>query len=179
MIVLNLNSDGFPNGHETTSPGERNLCVVNIYTQNLFGNKYTKHNRKTGCLCHNRKSPDGIFDEQTLLEIKCPVPSSSWSTLHQLFESGKYDVGKDENGDLVVKEKGIRGIYLQLQLTMYCTGLKQCKLLVWMGVDEHKYIDILYNETYVNNQVTRLKNFYVKKLLPCLVNEIQDDRLMT
>ncbi|VDH95196.1 Hypothetical predicted protein [Mytilus galloprovincialis] len=112
-------------------------------------------------------SPDGIFDGQTLLEIKCPVPSSSWSTLDQLFESGKYDVGKDENGDLVVKEKGSRGIYLQVQLTMYCTGLKQCKLLVWLGVDEHKYIDILYNETYVNNQVTRLKTFYVKKLLPC------------
>ncbi|CAG2253607.1 unnamed protein product [Mytilus edulis] len=123
-------------------------------------------------------SPDGIFDGQTLLEIKCPVPSSSWSTLDQLFESGKYDVGKDENGDLVVKEKGSRGIYLQVQLTLYCTGLKQCKLLVWLGVDEHKYIDILYNETYVNNQVTRLKTFYVKKLLPCLVNEIQDDRLM-
>ncbi|CAC5396800.1 PABPC [Mytilus coruscus] len=65
----------------------------------------------------------GMFDEQTLLEIKCPVPSSSWSILDQLFESGKYDVCKDENGDLVVKEKRSRGISLQDQLTMYCTGL--------------------------------------------------------
>ncbi|CAC5412037.1 unnamed protein product [Mytilus coruscus] len=55
-------------------------------------------------------SPDGIFDGQTLLEIKCPVPSSSWSTLDQLFESGKYDVGKDENGDLVVKEREQRNL---------------------------------------------------------------------
>ncbi|XP_076103709.1 uncharacterized protein LOC143072585 [Mytilus galloprovincialis] len=167
----------------------------------FVGNKFTKHGQqgeidakvylnsnghqvqeKGICVSQQENwlsaSPDGIFDGQTLLEIKCPVPSSSWSTLDQLFESGKYDVGKDENGDLVVKEKGSRGIYLQVQLTMYCTGLKQCKLLVWLGVDEHKYIDILYNETYVNNQVTRLKTFYVKKLLPCLVNEIQDDRLM-
>ncbi|CAC5376654.1 unnamed protein product [Mytilus coruscus] len=159
----------------------------------FVGNKYTKHGQqgeidakvylksnghqvqeKGICVSQQENwlsaSPDGIFDGQTLLEIECSVPFSSWSTLDQLFESGKYDVGKDENGDLVVKEKGSRGIYLQVQLTMYCTGLKQCKLLVWLGVDEHTYIDILYNETYVNNQVTRLKNFYVKKLLPCLVN---------
>ncbi|CAC5394241.1 DDX58 [Mytilus coruscus] len=108
-------------------------------------------------------SPDGIFDGRTLLEIKCPVPSTSWSTLDQLFESGKYDVGKDENGDLVVKEKGSRGIYLQVQLTMYCMGLKQCKLLVWLGVDEHRYIDILYDETVcdaVNDGMTsHIKTF--------------------
>lgn len=41
-------------------------------------------------------SPDEIFYGQALLEIKCPLPCSSWSTLDQFFESGKYDVGKYE-----------------------------------------------------------------------------------
>ena len=39
-------------------------------------------------------SPDGVFDGQTLLKVKCPVPTSNWTTLDQLFTSGKYDVGK-------------------------------------------------------------------------------------
>jgi hypothetical protein len=41
----------------------------------------------------------------TLLEVKCPVPTSNWTTLDQLFTSGKYDVGKNENGDFTLKEK--------------------------------------------------------------------------
>ena len=36
----------------------------------------------------------GVFDGQTLLKVKCPVPTSNWTTLDQLYTSGKYDVGK-------------------------------------------------------------------------------------
>jgi hypothetical protein len=58
------------------------------------------------------------------------VPTSNWTTLDQLFTSGKYDVEKNENGDFTLKEKGGRGIFQQIQLTMYCTGLRKCKLLI-------------------------------------------------
>jgi hypothetical protein len=61
------------------------------------------------------------------------VPTSNWTTLDQLFTSGKYDVGKNENGDFTLKEKGGRGFFQQIQLTMYCTGLRKCKLLIWLS----------------------------------------------
>jgi hypothetical protein len=106
------------------------------------------------------------------------VPTSNWTTLDQLFTSGKYDVGKNENGDFTLKEKGGRGFFQQIQLTMYCTGLRKCKLLIWLSADDHKFVDVFYDETYIINHVNRLRNFYAKKLLPCIVDEIQEDRLM-
>jgi hypothetical protein len=42
------------------------------------------------------------------------VPTSNWTTLDQLFTSGKYDVEKNENGDLTLKEKGGRGIFVSI-----------------------------------------------------------------
>ena len=56
----------------------------------------TKYEEKGPCVSHENwssASPDGIFDGQTLLKLKCPVPTSNWTTLDQLFTSGKY-VGK-------------------------------------------------------------------------------------
>jgi hypothetical protein len=44
--------------------------------------------------------------------------------------------------------------------------------------DDHKFVDVFYDETYIINHVTRLRNFYAKKPLPCIVDEIQEDRLM-
>ena len=167
----------------------------------FVGNKFTKHGQqgevdakvflntnghqiqeKGLCVSQHENwlsaSPDGVFDGQTLLEVKCPVPTSNWTTLDQLFTSGKYDVGKNENGDFTLKEKGGRGFFQQIQLTMYCTGLRKCKLLIWLSADDHKFVDVFYDETYIINHVNRLRNFYAKKLLPCIVDEIQEDRLM-
>ena len=167
----------------------------------FVGNKFTKHGQQGEVdakvflntnghqiqekgLCVSQQenwlsaSPDGVFDGQTLLEVKCPVPTSNWTTLDQLFTSGKYDVGKNENGDFTLKEKGGIGFFQQIQLTMYCTGLRKCKLLIWLSADDHKFVDVFYDETYIINHVTRLRNFYAKKLLPCIVDEIQEDRLM-
>ena len=44
--------------------------------------------------------------------------------------------------------------------------------------DDHKFVDVFYDETYIINHVTILRNFYAKKPLPCIVDEIQEDRLM-
>ncbi|CAC5416871.1 unnamed protein product [Mytilus coruscus] len=38
-------------------------------------------------------SPDGILNGDTLLEVKCPVPTK-WNTLEELINGGKYDVIK-------------------------------------------------------------------------------------
>ena len=121
-------------------------------------------------------SPDGIIDQDTLLEIKSPFPEK-WSTLDELISAGKYDVIATENG-YQLKTKGSRGFYSQMQLTMYCTGLRKCKLLLWRCSDDHKLIDIDYNQIYVENQIERLKKFYFTKMLHRIVDDVDSDRLI-
>jgi hypothetical protein len=50
--------------------------------------------------------------------------------------------------------------------------------LIWLSADDHTFVDVFYDETYIINHVNRLRNCYAKKLLPCIVDEIQEDRLM-
>jgi hypothetical protein len=43
---------------------------------------------------------------------------------------------------------------------MYCTGLRKCKLLIWLSADDHKFVDVFYDETYIINHVNRLRNWW-------------------
>ncbi|XP_071144096.1 uncharacterized protein [Mytilus edulis] len=167
----------------------------------FIGNKFTKHGQEgetaaKGYLLTNghrviekgtyvssernwlSASPDGILNDDTLLEIKCTVPSAKWTTLNELFTGQKYDVQMNNNGILVLKVKGNRGFFLQIQLTMFCTELRKCKLLIWLNPDEFQFIEVPYDEQYVCEHVARLRTFYFKKMMNIIVDEIEDDRLV-
>ena len=82
-------------------------------------------------------SPDGILNEDTILEVKCPLPMpNKWTSLDELISGGKYDVIKS-HGQYKLKVKGSRGYYLQIQLTMYCTGQYKARLCVWRCPDDY------------------------------------------
>ncbi|CAG2227127.1 unnamed protein product [Mytilus edulis] len=113
-------------------------------------------------------SPDGILNDDTLLEIKSPVPSAKWTTLNELFTGQTYDAHMSDNGILV----------LQIQLTMFCTRVRKCKLLIWLNPDEFQFIEVPYDEQYVCEHVARKRKFYFKKMMNIIVDEIEDDRLV-
>ncbi|VDI48025.1 Hypothetical predicted protein [Mytilus galloprovincialis] len=121
-------------------------------------------------------SSDGILNGDTLLEVKCPVPTK-WNTLEELINGGKYDVIKTTEGHYQIKVKGSRGYYMQIQLTMYCTGLRKGKLYLWRCPDDFILINVDYDQEYVREQVQRLKDFYVRKMIPRIVDEVDSDRL--
>lgn len=123
-------------------------------------------------------SPDGIINGDTVLEIKCPVPTTKWSTLIELFHSKKYDVFINQAGNVELNVKGPKGFYMQVQLTMFCTGLKKCKLLIWLSPNDFKFIDVKYDETFVRDNVNRLRSFYAKKMTNRIVDEVEEDRLV-
>ena len=131
-------------------------------------------------MCRLRKtaSPDGILNGDNVLEIKCPVPTTKWSTLNELFHSKKYDVFINQAGNVELNVKGTRGFYMQVQLTMFCTGLKKCKLLIWLSPNDFKFIDVKYDDTFVRDNVNRLRSFYAKKMMNRIVDEIEEDRLV-
>ena len=175
-----------------------NFVREHLYPK-FIGNKFTKHGQENEILAKeflvsngynieetglhvspNEKwlsaSPDGILDGDTVLEIKSPFPSSKWTNLKELFLSNKYDVCCG-NDSVFLKEKGNRGYYMQTQLTMFCTGLRKCKLLVWVNPHDFQFVDVEYNLAYINEHLNRLRTFYIKKMLPRIADEFEEDRL--
>lgn len=123
-------------------------------------------------------SPDGILNGDTLLEIKCPMPvPNKWNTIEELINGGKYEVIKTTEGQCKLKVKGSRGYFMQMQLTMFCTGLQKSKLCVWRCPLDFVLIDIDYDQNYVEEHIQRLKEFYIRKMLPRIVDEIDNERL--
>lgn len=111
-------------------------------------------------------SPDSVTACGALVEVKCPVLQDK-------------DLKKTQACDIAfvqdkpeLQHKGSRGYYMQVQLTMFCTGLRKCVFFVW---SEHKHllVDVIYNEKYVQDVVCRLKSFYFSPMLPRLVDDFK------
>ncbi len=73
--------------------------------------------------------PDGIVNGMELLEIKCPVPKNTTTSLSDNFTRNNSDI-KVVDGKPELQKNGVRGYYRQIQLGMFCTGLRMAKLLV-------------------------------------------------
>lgn len=61
-------------------------------------------------------------------------------------------------------------IFFQIQLTMLCTGLKSCKLVIWTAND-HLELDIPFDQNYAEKEIHHLRQFYFNHMLPALVDE--------
>ncbi|XP_060586523.1 uncharacterized protein LOC132742209 [Ruditapes philippinarum] len=115
-------------------------------------------------------SPDGIIDNSTILEIKCPT-----RPLKELINSGKYDVVM-EAGEPKLSAKGKNGYYLQVQIAMFCTQTILCKFVLWTP-DDKCIIDVPYNEQVVSNILPRIRDFYFRHILIRLSDEYESVRL--
>jgi len=115
-------------------------------------------------------SPDGIINDKTILEIKCPT-----KPIQELLSSGKYDV-VITNGEPELSPKGANGYYYQVQLGMFCTKTDLCKFLVWTPV-QSIVVDVKYNKEFVNAILPRVRRFYFNHLLVRIVDECHFKRL--
>ncbi|CAI5685839.1 unnamed protein product [Oreochromis niloticus] len=112
-------------------------------------------------------SPDGVIDSDVLLEIKCPVPT--YPSLTEQLTQKCSDI-KLVDGELQLQKTGSRGYYMQVQLTMFCTGLKTATLVIWTPSEQVSFT-VQYDEAFVKEQVKRLRGFYFSYFLPRLVEE--------
>lgn len=115
-------------------------------------------------------SPDRVLNSEELLEIKFPLLKSDESLENQ-FRSQRYDV-RMEKGTPQLQPNGPRGFYMQVQLAMFCTGLRACKLLIWVP-SQQVLLHVPYNAQFCDKTVARLKTFYFKYMLPHVSDEFQ------
>lgn len=120
-------------------------------------------------------SPDGVIDSSVLLEIKCPVPNKLYSTLLDRLTQNGSDV-KLIDGVPQLQKTGARRYYMQVQLGMFCTGLRMAKLFIWSPNDTLSF-SVPFDEFYVQERVAHLKRFYFTTMLPQLVDEFVGQRL--
>ena len=118
-------------------------------------------------------SPDGILDDSILIEVKSPNMS------------GEEAMRKLERGEVVSSVSLIDGRYVlnekspyfkQVQLTMLCTGLQDCKFVVFTDPAHSLVVDIPFSATFVSKEVERLKKFYFRHLLPRIVDDFESGR---
>lgn len=116
-------------------------------------------------------SPDGVTACGALVEVKCPVLQGKDIN----FENTKVCDIVFVQGKPELQQRGARGYYMQVQLTMFCTGLRKCVFCVWT---EHKHLLVdVCNEKYAHDVVCRLKSFYFSSMLPRLVDDFKGGRL--
>ena len=124
-------------------------------------------------------SLDGIVDEDTILEIKCPTDRKLerfGGTVHGLVESGKYDV-RCENGKTFLRQStAASGYYTQVQIAMYCSKRTKCKFLVWCNKD-YVITDVHFDKDWFAQRFDHLEKFYFMNLLPALADSILSKEL--
>ena len=74
--------------------------------------------------------PDGVLNSKELLEIKCPVMGKGCDSLDDVFNGKASDV-KVVEGTTQQQPHGPHGYYMLVQISMFCTGLRESKSLIW------------------------------------------------
>lgn len=106
-------------------------------------------------------SPDGIIDEETIVEVKCPLVA-----FRKPINPGTVPYLKDVKGNLSLCVK--HQYYHQVQGQMMCSGRKLCKFIVFTEMDM-KVIDIPLNENFVDEMKKKLLTFFNVHFKPALL----------
>ncbi|KAJ8019343.1 hypothetical protein HOLleu_42104 [Holothuria leucospilota] len=119
-------------------------------------------------------SLDGIVDDQTILEIKCPTEKKLerfGGTVQGLVESGTYDV-RCHDGKAFLRSSTASSSYCtQVQVAMYCSQREKCKFMVWCKKD-YAIVDVNFDQEWFKQRFDHLEKFYFTNLLPALTDRI-------
>ncbi|VDI07048.1 Hypothetical predicted protein [Mytilus galloprovincialis] len=99
-------------------------------------------------------SPDGLTENNTLLEIKCP-----YTARNKLITPKSVPYLSEVNGELILDQK--HDYYYQIQGQLFCTGKQTCDFFVYTHED-HKLITIQRNDRFIVEMKDALTSFYEK-----------------
>lgn len=110
-------------------------------------------------------SPDGIVDDESVLEAKCPNTERNITIEEAVNPSPNFCLTKCENGLYALKRDHI--YWHQVQREIYFTWKNFCYFVVWTSKDE-VVLKIAKEEAWSEN-VRKLTQFYFENLFPKIV----------
>jgi hypothetical protein len=97
-------------------------------------------------------SPDGVIDNNTLCEFKCP-----FSAYQKTISPKSVPYLIEENGTLTLKKT--HDYYYQVQGQLHCAERQVCKFIVYTGCDI-LIIDIVRDDLFIAAMTDKLCKFY-------------------
>ena len=98
-------------------------------------------------------SPDGIIDDATIVEVKCPYSSRDKPITPVTVPYLKFDA----NGKVVLSDT--HDYMYQVQGNMFITGTTMCHLVVFTLVDL-VVVDVPYDASFVTEMLAKLDSFF-------------------
>lgn len=117
---------------------------------------------ETGCV---GGSPDGIVDENVIIEAKCPF-SLRQTTVTSALDKGNFMLKKDSSGHIALNLKSDLGFqyYHQIQGNMHLTKRSWCDLIVWTPL-EMVIVSVAKDDSWLEN-LQLLRAFHRETYLP-------------
>ncbi|KAH9638767.1 hypothetical protein HF086_002007 [Spodoptera exigua] len=115
-------------------------------------------------------TPDGIIENNTLVEIKCPVIPFKIG-IEAAISQGKMHLWRinKKTGDIVINK--MSDWYMQVQGQMHVCDVPKCILAVWYGDNQIKVEEIFKDDEFWTDKMEpKLISFYFDCLLPELVD---------
>ena len=110
-------------------------------------------------------SPDGIVDEDSVLEAKCPDTERNMTIEEAVNSSPNFCLKKTESGQYALKEEHV--YCHQVQGEIYFSRRKFCYFVVWTSKDV-VVLKIAKAEAWSDN-ILKLTQFYFEHLFPKVV----------
>ena len=112
-------------------------------------------------------SPDGLVEEDSVLEAKCPYTERNMTIEEAVGTSPNFYLEKTESGQYALKKGHV--YWHQVQGEIYFSRRKFCYFVVWTAKDV-VILKIARDETWSEN-IAKLMQFYFDHLFPKVVEE--------
>lgn len=115
-------------------------------------------------------TPDGTFDEDNIVEIKCPSSASNM-TVDEAIEKRKVTFWKRDKNKIIKINKN-HDWYFQIQGQLHVANKNMCLFAVWTGTDFQMKTENIYRDDKFWNEkmFKKLESFYMDCLLPELID---------
>ena len=112
-------------------------------------------------------SPDGIIDDKTIIEVKCPYNGRNSNVL-----PGKFFpfLCYNENLEIVLKQN--HNYYYQIMGQLAISKSNVCQFIVFTLKDVFVQKILFDNEFFENNMLPKLSDFFAKNYRPYIVSKL-------
>lgn len=111
-------------------------------------------------------SPDGIVDEDHVVEVKCPFKFRKLVLTEALKNDYSYIVHFDGTGKIWVNKK--HPYYHQIQGQIYLSGRKGCHLCIW--TPKQVIHCLILKDLSWSCNIKEMEDFYFDKYVPYIVS---------